>query len=98
MNLQQPPQVDGPRFAGRHYADDAVERGALAARERVLKEITRLGLEQAMAELDLDGFTILSPDQTAPSSYVEKLRDAILVASGKAAGVPVDVVTGATHS
>jgi hypothetical protein len=68
-----------PTFAGAHSPDVETERGARKIRERVMAEIDRLNLRKYVADLEIDGWTILPPDVVgAGSAFVEELREKTL--------------------
>jgi hypothetical protein len=68
-----------PTFAGAHSPDVETERAARKIRERVMAEIDRLNLRKYVADLEIDGWTILPPDVVgAGSAFVEKLRERTL--------------------
>lgn len=54
---------------------------------RILEEVVRLGLERNVLELDLLGYTILTPEQTGAGDLSERLRAAVLDAAEKSMGV-----------
>ena len=66
--------------------------------ERLWPELRRLGLETHIAELAVQGYTIVPPEKVAPPAYVAALRQAVLKVSERRTGVPPDVATGATHA
>jgi hypothetical protein len=85
------------KFARGFLLDREVEEAAEAARARVLAEIDRLNLVPHVAALEMDGYTVLSPEETGAAALLEPLMAAILRISEARLGVPVDVVTGDTH-
>lgn len=66
--------------------------------QRLWPELRRLGLETHIAELSVQGYTILPPEKVAPPDYIAALRDAVLKVSERRTGVAPDVATGATHA
>lgn len=66
--------------------------------ERLWPELRRLGLETHIAELTVQGYTVLPPDKVAPADYIAELREAVLRTSERRTGVAPDVETGATHA
>src|ERR1700687_4525134 len=66
------------RFAPEFLVDQAVEREAEGARERVFAEIATLRLERNVAEIEADGVTVLRPEQVSGRDFIERLRDTIL--------------------
>ncbi len=67
-----------PKFAGTHSPDVETERKAREIRERVMAEIERLGLRHHIADLEIDGYTILPPETVGPREFFETLRDETL--------------------
>jgi hypothetical protein len=68
-----------PTFAGAHSPDVETEREARKIRERVMTEIERLDLRSHVADLEIDGWTILPPEVVgAAPAFVAELRDATL--------------------
>jgi hypothetical protein len=75
----RPPSLDAePKFAGAHSPDVETERAARKARERVMADIARLNLRSYVADLEIDGFTILPPEVVGPLSFARELRDKAL--------------------
>ena len=66
--------------------------------ERLWPELRRLGLETHVAELAVQGYTVLPPEKVAPADYIAALRDAVLKVSERRTGVTPDAATGATHA
>ena len=62
-----------PRFAGQHTPDAETERGARKIRERVMAEVARLGARPYVADMEIDGYTILPPEVVGPASFAEEL-------------------------
>ncbi|ALC10476.1 phytanoyl-CoA dioxygenase family protein [Sphingopyxis sp. 113P3] len=60
-------------------------------------ELRRLGLEQHIAELAMQGYTIVSPEKVAPPEYIVALRAAVLRVSEKRTGILPDWEAGLTH-
>jgi len=75
----------------------AVEAQVDAARKRVLGEIARLDLWQAVVELDVNGFTVIPPEKVGPPEFAKALRDALLEVSAEVSGVVPDAEGGSTH-
>jgi ectoine hydroxylase-related dioxygenase (phytanoyl-CoA dioxygenase family) len=87
-----------PRFSSGFLDDEASEHEARAARDRVVAEIARLGLERHVARLECDGFTCLAPSEVAPPDFLAALREKVLEIAGRRRGIRVDADSGATHS
>lgn len=68
-----------------------------AARERILGEIARLNLWQAVTELEINGFTVIPAEQVAPPEFAASVREALLETSAKDTGVMPDAIAGSTH-
>lgn len=60
-------------------------------------ELKALGLEGHIAELAVQGYTIVPPEKVAPPAYIDELRDAVLRVSERRTGVRPDYEQGATH-
>jgi hypothetical protein len=74
-----------------------VEAEVSAARRRVMGEIARLNLWRAVAELDVNGFTVIPPEDAAPPGFAEAVREALLDVATQETGVRPDVEGGSTH-
>ncbi len=60
-------------------------------------ELRALGLEGHIADLALQGYTVVPPERVAPPAYIAALRAAVLKVSERRTGVAPDVVAGSTH-
>ncbi len=60
-------------------------------------ELRQLGLDTHIAELAVQGYTIVPPEKVAPPQYIGQLRDAVLAVSERRTGVKPDTETGSTH-
>lgn len=60
-------------------------------------ELRQLGLDTHIAELAVQGYTIVPPEKVAPPQYIGRLRDAVLAVSERRTGVKPDTETGSTH-
>ena len=60
-------------------------------------ELRQLGLDTHIAELAVQGYTIIPPEKVAPPQYIGRLRDAVLAVSERRTGVKPDTETGSTH-
>lgn len=72
---------------------DVQQRNAL-----LFPELRLLGLEAHIAELTMQGYTIVPPEKVAPPDYIAALREAVLRVSEKRSGVLPDWETGHTHA
>jgi Phytanoyl-CoA dioxygenase (PhyH) len=66
------------RFAGAFVLDDDARAKAREARDRVFADIENRGLLRNIGELEMKGYTVLSPEQVGPNEFVSELRDAIV--------------------
>lgn len=53
-------------------------------------ELRALGLESHIAELAVQGYTIVPPHKVAPPAYIAQLREAVLRVSERRTGVTPD--------
>ncbi len=90
MNDMTPDMICNPVILG--PADD---RGAAA---RVLGRIAELDLQKNAWEIDTFGYTVLTPEQVAPSGFCDGLRDHILDEAGKVAGARPSLDSGTDDS
>ena len=60
-------------------------------------ELRQLGLETHIAELAVQGYTVVAPEKVAPPQYIAQLREAVLAVSERRTGVKPDTETGSTH-
>jgi hypothetical protein len=89
----------GPSFAtGFEPPVDPHTGECAAARDRVLGEIERLGLERNATELEWNGFTVLLPEQVGPPEFHHALRDDIARLSEKRTGRSVELDDGQSHA
>lgn len=65
--------------------------------DRTRAELRELGLEAHVAELDVEGYTVVPPERVAPAGFATRLRDAVLAVDERRHGRPVDLESGATH-
>jgi hypothetical protein len=89
--LQSGCALSPPRFAGEHSPENETERAAREPRERVMGEIARLNLRSYVADLEIDGFTILPPEVVGPAAFVAELRDQTLAVIDMDASQNVDI-------
>ena len=93
-----PPSATASRRAGPRSFESAPYVTQKRRIQQLWPELRRLGLETHVAELAVQGYTILPPEKVAPSDYIGALRDAVLKVSERRTGVPPDVATGTTHA
>jgi ectoine hydroxylase-related dioxygenase (phytanoyl-CoA dioxygenase family) len=86
-----------PQFATGFVAEPTFSVEEERARDRVFREIDRQKLERNAYELERDGFTILLPEQVAPASFIDALRDECIRVAERRTG-PVDIATGHAQS
>ncbi len=60
-------------------------------------ELKRLGLAPHIADLAVQGYTVVPPERVAPPGHIAALRDAVLAVSERRTGLRPDVATGDTH-
>jgi hypothetical protein len=87
---------NGNRFAGFLLNDDGAEAMARAARDRVFADIDRLGLIANVGELEMKGYTALTPEQVGPADFIEQLRETIIALAEWRSGQAVDRTSGLT--
>jgi len=65
--------------------------------QKVWAEIQDRGLEKYIADLDVNGYTIIPPEVACPDGLHERLLEAVLDVAEKRNGVRPDLETGSTH-
>ena len=65
--------------------------------QKVWAEIQERGLEKHIADLDVNGYTIIPPELACPDALHERLLEAVLDVGEKRNGVRPDLETGSTH-
>ena len=65
--------------------------------KRVWQEISALGLELHVADLEAHGFTIIPPSIASPNGLADRLLSAVLDVCERRRGVRPDLETGTTH-
>jgi len=100
MHSGHQPSLNGnlDLFAPEFLPDDPCTGEAAASRERVLAEIERLGLWKSIRDLEVDGYTILSPQQAGSPELVAPLREKIVAISQRRAGIAIDIHRGRSHA
>lgn len=66
--------------------------------ERLYPELKALGLQPYIADLTVQGYTVLPPHMVAPPGYIAALREAVLAVSERRTGVRPDLGRGSTHT
>ena len=67
-------------------------------RNHIWDEITELGLEKYVADMDHDGFCTLPPEIANPNNLAERMLEALVDLAEKRNGERPDLETGATHA
>ena len=65
--------------------------------KRIWQELSGLGLEPFVADLEAHGFTVIPPAIACPNGLADRLLAAVLDVSERRRGVRPDLATGATH-
>jgi ectoine hydroxylase-related dioxygenase (phytanoyl-CoA dioxygenase family) len=60
-------------------------------------ELKALDLQAHIADLAVQGYTVVPPEKVAPAPYIAALREAVLNVSERRTGVRPDAQTGSTH-
>ena len=78
-------------IALRKLKEDPLPHGK-EAEKRIRAEIQELDLEENVADLETNGYTILPPGKAAPIEFTERLRDTVLrlAENGKESGVAIN--------
>ncbi len=71
---------------------------AREAEDRVLQAISQLRLERNAWELDVYGYTVLTPDQVGPAEQIQKLRERVIATAELRHGIEIDLHKGITKS
>jgi len=66
--------------------------------QKLYAELKALGLTEHIADLALQGYTVVPPGKMAPPEYIEQLRAAVLNESEARSGIKPDIETGSTHA
>lgn len=64
---------------------------------RLYPELRALGLERYIADLAMQGYTVIPPEKVAPPDHIAALRDAVLRVSERRTGVTPDWDKRTTH-
>ena len=67
-------------------------------RNRIWDEISEMGLEKYVADMDHDGYCTLPPEIANPNNLAGRLLDALVDLAEKRNGERPDLETGATHA
>jgi ectoine hydroxylase-related dioxygenase (phytanoyl-CoA dioxygenase family) len=81
-------------FAGLFLPGNESDLIANAARDRVFSEIERLDLVKNIGELEMRGYTVLSPDQVGTIGFTTRLRDNVIGVIERRTGERLDLATG----
>ena len=65
--------------------------------QKIWAEIEEQGLEKYIAELDVQGYTIIPPELASPNGLCGRLLEAVLDVAERRNGVRPDLETGSTH-
>lgn len=65
---------------------------------RAWNDICELGMQQHVAELDVDGFTVVPPELANPNNMAERMLNALLDIAEKRNGERPNMETGETHA
>jgi hypothetical protein len=90
--------VEEPKFADAFIFREDVEDEGFNARKRVIQEIRALGLVERAWELEVDGYTVLSPDEAGSTKITERLRKAAVALAERRLGHPADLEQGSDQS
>jgi len=66
--------------------------------ERIWNEIREQQLEPFVAELDVQGYTVVPPELAAPAGFTDRLLEACLQVAERRNGEPPDLIEGSTHA
>ena len=87
-----PARPRGPRnFESAPYLD---QKRRIA---HLYPELKRLDLQSHIADLAVQGYTVVPPEKVAPPEYIAALSEAVLQVSERRTGVRPDAETGSTH-
>ncbi len=68
------------------------------ARDRIVAEIDRLGLAGHVADLELEGLTVVPPERVGGTDLADRMLDLVLDLMERRNGVRPDLSSGATHT
>ena len=68
------------------------------SRDRIWNEIVRLGIEEYVADLDANGYTVIPPEIAMPKGLAERMLQACLDVAERRNGERPDFEGGATHA
>ena len=69
-----------------------------SCRDRIWSEIVELGIEEYVADLDANGYTVIPPEIAMPKGLAERMLQACLDVAERRNGERPDLETGATHA
>jgi len=90
--------VGEAKFADAFILREDVELEGANSRRRVINEIRELRQVERAWELEVDGYTDLSPDETGSRGIFDRLRTAALAVAQRSLGHPADVERGSDQS
>ncbi len=76
----------------------AVAETMAEPRDRIWDEVSEMGLEKYVADMDHDGFCTLPPEIANPNNLAERMLNALVDLAEKRNGERPDLETGATHA
>jgi hypothetical protein len=85
MEAMHAEDIEG-RFAEAFIPRKEVEDAGRAARQRIMTEVRELGLVERAWELEVDGYTVLGPDQLGSSEITPRLLEASLALAERSFG------------
>jgi hypothetical protein len=85
------PEMAEERFAEAFIPRKEVEDAGRAARQRIIAEIRELGLIERAWELEVDGYTVLGPDQADSRQLTPRLLEASLALAERSFGYRPDL-------
>ncbi|MEM7080323.1 MAG: phytanoyl-CoA dioxygenase family protein [Pseudomonadota bacterium] len=91
-NQADPFDMDREPFASGPYLEERHRQ------RKLYPDLRRLGLQTHIADLAMQGYTVLPPHMMVDAPYLEQLRAAVLRVATERSGVTPDLSTGATHA
>lgn len=78
--------------------DGSTMAGEAGVRERAVAEVSRLGLEHFVRDLDVNGYAVIPPEVTGMSGeFIDRVRETVFDIIEKQSGSRPDPETGETH-
>jgi hypothetical protein len=90
--------VQNASFADSFIYREDVEEESRKSRKRILDQIRALDLVERAWELEVDGFTVLNPDEAATRKITKRLTQAALAVAEDGLGHPVDLANGSDQA